>query len=144
MGIISAVKQLWNKFKPDTLREDSNYGNFRPIFFKANKPTKVVFQKLVKEKATPKGAVTLWNVSCNVSRNVLASTLWREKLHETFRSVKYPATWRPKLLRDKLQEPLPKVELSSTFRTTFLATILAIAGYITMKFFMQLVPPQCH
>ena len=33
MGIISAVKQLWNKFKPDTLREDSNYDNFRPMFF---------------------------------------------------------------------------------------------------------------
>ena len=33
MGIISAVKQLWNKFKPDTLREDSNYDNFRPLFF---------------------------------------------------------------------------------------------------------------
>ena len=33
MGIISAVKQLWNKFKPDTLREESNYDNFRPIFF---------------------------------------------------------------------------------------------------------------
>ena len=50
MGIISAVKQLRNKFKPDTLREDSNYDNFRPIFFKANKPTKVVYQKQVNKK----------------------------------------------------------------------------------------------
>ena len=25
MGIISAVKQLWNEFKSDTLREDSKY-----------------------------------------------------------------------------------------------------------------------
>ena len=50
MGIISAVKQLWNKLKPDTLREDSNYNNFRPIFFKANEPTKVVYQKLVIKK----------------------------------------------------------------------------------------------
>ena len=44
MGIISPVKQLWNKFKSDTPREDSNYDNFRSIFFKANKPTKVVYQ----------------------------------------------------------------------------------------------------
>ena len=51
---------------------------------------------------------------------------------------------RPKLLRDKLQEPLPKVELSSTFRATCLATILAVAGYVTLKFFVQLVPPQCR
>ena len=50
MGIISAVKQLWNKLKPDTLREDSNYDNFRPIFFKANEPTKVVYQKLIIKK----------------------------------------------------------------------------------------------
>ena len=36
---------------------------------------------------------------------------------------------RPKSLRDKLQEPLPKVELSSTFRATCLPTIIAVAGY---------------
>ena len=35
-------------------------------------------------------------------------------------------------LRDKLQEPLPKVELSSTFRATCLATILAVARYVTL------------
>ena len=39
MGIISAVKQLWNKLKSDTLREDSNHDNFRSSFFEANKPT---------------------------------------------------------------------------------------------------------
>ena len=38
-----------------------------------------------------KGAVTLWNVSCNLSRNILA-TLRRDKLHETFHSVTYLAT----------------------------------------------------
>ena len=36
---------------------------------------------------------------------------------------------RPKSLRDKLQELLRKVELSSTFRATCLAMILAVAGY---------------
>ena len=39
-------------------------------------------------------------------------------------------TWE--LFRDKLQEPLPKVELSSTFRATCLATILAVTGYVTL------------
>ena len=29
-------------------------------------------------------------------------------------------------------EPLPKVQLSSTFRATCLATILAVAGYVTL------------
>ena len=43
MGIISAVKQLRNEFKSDTLREGS-------IFFKVKKPTNVVYQKLVNEK----------------------------------------------------------------------------------------------
>ena len=32
----------------------------------------------------------------------------------------------------QLQEPLPKVELSSPFRATCLATILAVAGYATL------------
>ena len=50
MGVISAVKQLWNKFKSDTPREDSNYDNFRSIFFKANKPTKVVYQNCEQNK----------------------------------------------------------------------------------------------
>ena len=38
-----------------------------------------------------KSAFTLWNVSCNLSRNVLA-TLWQDKLHGTFHSVAYRAT----------------------------------------------------
>ena len=47
-------------------------------------------------------------------------------------------------IRDKLQEPLPKVELGSTFRATCLATILAVAGCYTVKCFVQLVPPKCR
>ena len=34
--------------------------------------------------------------------------------------------------QDKLQEPLPKVELSSTFRAACLAMILAVAGYVAL------------
>ena len=50
MGIISAVKQSRNNFKPDTKRENASYNNFRPIFFQANKPNKVVYQKLADNK----------------------------------------------------------------------------------------------
>ena len=39
---------------------------------------------------------------------------------------------RSKSLRDKLQEPLPNIELSSAFRGTCLATILSVAGYVTL------------
>ena len=56
-----------------------------------------------------KGAVTLWNVSCNLSRNVLA-ILWRDKLHETFHSVTYPAT--AKIVARQVAR---KVELNCTF-----------------------------
>ena len=72
MGIISAVKQLWNKFKSDTLREDSNYDNFLTmiIFFKANKPTKVVNQKLVdKKRKLPLKCQKKWSIHCMREQN---------------------------------------------------------------------------
>ena len=59
MGILSAVKQSRNNFKPDTHRENASYNNFRPIFFQANKPNKVVYQKLADNKRKlPKKRVT--------------------------------------------------------------------------------------
>ena len=67
MGTISAVKQLWNKFKSDTLREDSNYDNFRSIFFK---PTKVVYQKLVnKKRKLPLKSQKKWYIDCMCEQN---------------------------------------------------------------------------
>ena len=56
-----------------------------------------------------KAAVTLSNVSCNLSRLVFA-TLWRDKLHETFHSVTYHAT--AKIVARQVAR---KVELNFTF-----------------------------
>ena len=36
-----------------------------------------------------KGAVSLWNVFCNLSRNVLV-TLWQDRLHETISQCRIP------------------------------------------------------
>ena len=47
---------------------------------------------------------------------------------------------RPKSLRDKLQDPLPKVELGSTFRATCLATILVVAGMLHGEMFRATCP----
>ena len=64
---------------------------------------------------------------CNLSRNVLA-ILWRDKLHETFYSVTYPAT--AKIVVRQVARAV--FESRTTFRATCLATILAVAGYVTL------------
>ena len=88
------------------------------------------------------GAVTLSNASCNLSCNVLA-TLWRDKLHETFHSVTYPAT-----AKIVARQVAPKVELNSTFgngscNLSYNDFSRFRVCYI-VKCFLQLVPPQCR
>ena len=63
--------------------------------------------------------------------------------HKTFHSVTYPAT--AKIVMTKVARAVAKVELSSTFRSTCLAMILAVAGYVRLwNCFVQFVPPQCR
>ena len=89
-----------------------------------------------------KGAVTLRNVSCNLSRNVLA-TLWRDKLHETFHSMTYLAT--AKIVARQVAR---KVELNSTFGNGSCNMSRKDFGRCrvcyTVKCFLHLVPPQCR
>ena len=87
------------------------------------------------------GAVTLCDVSCNLSRNVLA-TLWRDKLHKTFHSVTYPET--AKIVARQVSR---KVKLYSTFgngscKLSHNEFSRCRVCYI-VKCFVQLVPPQC-
>ena len=77
---MSAVKQLWNKFKSDTLSEDSNYDNFRSIFFKANKPTKVFYQKL------PLKSQKKWSIDCMCEQN--EGVDWKAVYQKPFQSTK--------------------------------------------------------
>ena len=79
---------------------------------------------------------------CNLSRNVLA-TLWRDKLHETFHSITYPAT--AKIVARQVAR---KVELNSTFGNGSCNLSRNDFGRCrvcyTVKCFVQLVPPQCR
>ena len=88
MGIISTVKQLWNKFKPETLREDSNYDNFRPIFFRANKPSKVVYQKLLnKKRKLPQKGQKKWSIDCMCEQKKCVD--WKAVYQQIFNVPKF-------------------------------------------------------
>ena len=78
------VKQLWNKFKSDTLREDSY---FHSIFFKANKPTKVVYQKLVsKKRKLPLNSQKKWSIDCMCEQN--EGVDWKAVYQKPFQCTK--------------------------------------------------------
>ena len=82
------------------------------------------------------------NVSCNLSRHSVAKTL-RDKLHETFHSVTYPA-----MAKIVARQVARKVEPNSTYgngssnlsRNDFGRCRVSY----TVKCFVQLVPPQCR
>ena len=84
-----------------------------------------------------KSAVTLWNVSCNFSRIVAGQVAWNISQCNTLQL--------PKSLRDKLHEKYNLILLSETTLATCLATILAVAGYVTQwNVSCNLSPPQCR
>ena len=98
--------------------------------------------QLIKTQRASKGAVTLWNVSCNLSRNVFA-TLWRDKLHETFRSVTYPATAKivARQVARAVAENRMKFYCSCNLSRNDFGRCWVC---YTVKCFVQLVPPPCR
>ena len=86
--------------------------------------------------------VTLGNDSCNLSRNVLA-TLWRDKLHETFHSVKYPA--KAKIVARKVARAVAESRIKFYFSCNLSCSDFGrCRACYTVKCFVQLVPPQCR
>ena len=75
-------------------------------------------------------------ISCNFSPNVLA-TLWRDKLHETFHSLTYPAT--AKIVARQVAR---KVEPSNGSCNLFCNDFGRYRVCYTVKCFLQLVLPQ--
>ena len=70
LGIISAIKQLWNKIKPESPSEDSHYESFRQKFFKASKSTRFVYRKRVNKRSKqPKKSQMKWSMDCIVEQN---------------------------------------------------------------------------
>ena len=70
LGVISAIKLLWNKTKQERPTEDSHYNNFRLKFLQASKSTRVVYQKLVeKRRKKPQRSQMKWSMDCMFEQN---------------------------------------------------------------------------
>ena len=50
LGVISAIKQLWETTNGKNLSEVSDYNTFSEKVLMANKPNRIVYQKLVEKK----------------------------------------------------------------------------------------------
>ena len=89
-------------------------------------------------------ALLHWHVSCNLSRNVLA-TLWRDKLNETFHSVTYPATAKivVRQVARAIAESSAKVKFYFSCNLSRNDFGRCRVCY-TVKCFVQLGPPQCR
>ena len=70
LGVISAIKLLWNKTKQERPTEDSHYDNFRLKFLQASKSTRVVYRKLVdKRRKKPQRSQMKWSWTALFEQN---------------------------------------------------------------------------
>ena len=70
LGVISAIKLLWNKTKQERPTEDSHYNNFRLKCLQASKSTRVVYRKLVeKRQKKPQRSQMKWSMDCMFEQN---------------------------------------------------------------------------
>ena len=70
LGVISAIKLLWNKTKQERPTEDSHYDNFRLKLIQASKSTRIVYRKLVdKRRKKPQRSQMKWSMDCMFEQN---------------------------------------------------------------------------
>ena len=92
LGVISAIKLLWNKTKQESPTEDSHYDNFRLKFLKASKSTRVVYRQLVdKRRKKPQRSQVKWSMDCMFEQNEPVD--WVAKIKNRSSVLKFQNFW---------------------------------------------------
>ena len=89
-GIISALKKLCNTFNQgDHTNEGNSYESFSTKLMKAQKASKLVYDKLItKKSAPPTTSQQKWNQDCNLGQNEITWGATYQLAHKITKSIK--------------------------------------------------------